>query len=55
MVSATSKMSCRLWEMSTTREALLAEALDEVEHLPRLRDAERRGRLVEDDELASST
>ena len=29
-------------------EALLAEALDEVQHLPRLRDAERRGRLVED-------
>ena len=32
-------------------EALLAEALDEVEHLAGLRDAERRGRLVEDDEL----
>ena len=36
-------------------EALLAQALDEVEHLAGLRDAERRGRLVEDDELASST
>ena len=33
------------------REALLAEPLDEREHLLGLRDAERRGRLVEDDEL----
>ena len=32
-------------------EALLAEPLDEFEHLLGLRDPERRGRLVEDDEL----
>ena len=32
-------------------EALLAEAAHEREHLLGLRDAERRGRLVEDDEL----
>ena len=32
------------------REAPVGEALDEVEHLARLGDAERRGRLVEDDE-----
>ena len=32
------------------REALLAQAPDEVEHLPRLGHAERRGRLVEDHE-----
>ena len=36
-------------------EALLAEALDEVEHLAGLRDAERRGRLVEDHDASSST
>ncbi len=30
------------------REPLLGEATDEVEHLARLRDAERCGRLVED-------
>ena len=33
------------------REALLAQAPHEVEHLPRLRDAQRRRRLVEDHEL----
>ena len=32
------------------RKASVGEALDEVEHLARLRHAERRGRLVEDDE-----
>ena len=36
---------------STTPRPCSPEALDEVEHLARLRDAERRGRLVEDDEL----
>ena len=33
------------------REPLLREPLDELEHLMGLRDAERRGRLVEDHEL----
>ena len=32
-------------------EPLLGQPLDELEHLLGLRDAERRGRLVEDDEL----
>ena len=41
--------------MRIDREALLAEALDEVEHLPGLGDAERRGRLVEDHDAWSST
>jgi hypothetical protein len=31
-------------------EALLGEAIDELQHLLGLGDAERRGRLVEDDE-----
>src|SRR2546429_5950575 len=36
------------------REPLFGEPLDEVEHLPRLRDAESRGRLVEKDDLVRS-
>ena len=48
--SATSKTSCRLCEMSTTARPCSREPLDELEHLLGLRDAERRGRLVEDDE-----
>ena len=36
-------------------QALVGESLDELQDLLGLRDAERRGRLVEDDELASST
>ena len=48
---ATSKTSFRLCETSDDREALVGEALDEVEDLARLGDAERGGRLVEDDEL----
>src|SRR5262245_44229940 len=34
------------------RQAAVANATDEVEHLPRLLDAERRGRLVHDHEAA---
>ena len=46
--SATSKTSCMLCEMRTTREALLGQALDEVEHLRasarrRARRSARRG------------
>ena len=48
--SATSKMSCRLCEMKTTARPCSASRSHELEHLPRLRDAERRRRLVEDDE-----
>ena len=48
---AVSKMSCRLCEMRTTREPLLGQTPDELEHLLGLRDAERGRRLVEDDEL----
>src|SRR5437868_13873691 len=33
------------------REPLLGEPLDEFEHLPGLRDSQRRGRLVEEDDL----
>ena len=47
---AVSKMSWRLCEIRTTREPLLGEPVDELEHLLGLRDAERGGRLVEDDE-----
>ena len=36
-------------------EAPLREPANQIEHLPRLRDAERGGGLVEDHELASST
>jgi hypothetical protein len=32
-------------------QALVGEALDELEHLARLRDAERGGGLVENDDL----
>ena len=51
MRSATSKTSCMLCEISMTREALLGQPPDQVEHLPGLGDAERGGRLVEDDQL----
>ena len=43
-------MSCRLCEIRTTASPWCGQALDELEHLLRLRDAERRGRLVEDHE-----
>ena len=46
--SATSKMSCRLCEISTTARPCSARRADEIEHLPRLGDAERGRRLVED-------
>ena len=47
---ATSKTSCRLCEIEDDREPLVGEAVDELEHLLGLRDAERGGRLVEDHE-----
>ena len=40
-----------LWRDDDDGEARLAHALDEVQHLRGLRDAERRRRLVEHDEL----
>ena len=49
--SATSKTSARLWLITTTPEAALAQALDQVEHLRGLGDAERGGGLVEEHHL----
>ena len=52
MRSATSKTSGMLWLISTTARPVLAHALDLVEHVARLDDAERGGRLVHEDDLA---
>ena len=51
MRSATARTSSMLWEMTMTARPFCAHALDEVQHLRRLRDAERRRGLVEHDEL----
>ena len=50
MRSATACTSAMLWLIRIDAEPALAQPLDEVEHLGGLRDAERRGRLVEDDD-----
>ena len=51
MRSATARTSSMLCEMTMTPRPRVAHALDEVQHLRRLRDAERGRGLVEHDEL----
>ena len=51
MRSATARTSSMLWLTMTTAEPAFADPFDEVEHLGGLRDAERRGRFVEHDDL----
>ena len=55
MQSATSKTSFMLWLIRTTPRPWSASRRTRFEHLLGLGDAERGGRLVEDDELGSST
>ena len=51
MRSATSKTSTMLWLIRTTPSPRSRRRQNQVEHLPRLRDAERGGRLVEHHDL----
>ena len=53
MRSATAKACAMTWVMMMTPMPLRAHALDHLEAAARLLDAERRERLVEQDELAA--
>ena len=53
MRSATSNTCGMLWLISTTGRPRSRIAPDQVEHLARFLDAERRGRLVHDDDAAA--